>query len=37
MFSHIEEERLEYIQNGKQMQAWDLFLDDEGGGTIEDD
>ena len=36
MFSRIEEERLEYIQNGKQMQARDLFLDDEGGGTIED-
>ena len=37
MFSCIEEERLEYIRNGKQMQAWDLFPDDEGGGTIEDE
>jgi Helitron helicase-like domain at N-terminus len=37
MFSRIEEERLEYIRNGRQMQARDLFLDDEGGGTIEDD
>ena len=37
MFSRIEEERLEYIRNGKQIQAQDLFLDDEGNGTIEDE
>jgi hypothetical protein len=37
MFSRIEEERLEYIRNGRQLQARDLFLDNEGDGTIEDD
>ena len=38
MFSRIEEERLEYIRNGKHIQARELFLDDNGdNGAIEDD
>jgi hypothetical protein len=37
MFSRIEEERLNYIRNGKQLQAQDLFLDNEGSGTVEDE
>lgn len=37
MFSRIEDERLEYIRNGKQHQAQNLFQDDEDSGAIEDE